>query len=45
MLYQVIGASQTGWHYGKSQSYGDSMIIDPWGTVVGRLPGERDLPN
>ncbi|KAJ4719771.1 Nitrilase-like protein [Melia azedarach] len=34
----VIGASQTGWHYGKSQSYGDSMIIDPWGTIVGRLP-------
>ncbi|PON91517.1 Carbon-nitrogen hydrolase [Trema orientale] len=34
----VIAAAQTGKHSEKRQSYGDTLIIDPWGTVVGRLP-------
>lgn len=43
MLYQVIAAAQAGKHNDKRESYGDSLIIDPWGTVVGRLPGENLL--
>ena len=37
---QVIAAAQAGKHNDKRESYGDTLIIDPWGTVVGRLPGE-----
>jgi predicted amidohydrolase len=40
-LYQVIAAAQAGEHNDKRESYGDTLIIDPWGTVVGRLPGEN----
>ncbi|KAK9684069.1 hypothetical protein RND81_10G184500 [Saponaria officinalis] len=34
----VIAAAQAGRHNEKRESYGDSLIIDPWGTVVARLP-------
>ncbi|XP_014512478.1 nitrilase-like protein 2 isoform X1 [Vigna radiata var. radiata] len=34
----VIAAAQTGKHGDKRESYGDTLIIDPWGTIVGRLP-------
>eukprot|EP00257_Ricinus_communis_P019404 XP_015578389.1 nitrilase-like protein 2 [Ricinus communis] len=34
----VIAAAQAGNHNEKRESYGDTLIIDPWGTVVGRLP-------
>lgn len=43
-FYQVIAAAQTAKHSEKRQSYGDTLIIDPWGTVVGRLPGENFFP-
>ncbi|KAJ3676384.1 hypothetical protein LUZ60_003796 [Juncus effusus] len=33
----VIAAAQAGKHNEKRESYGDSVIIDPWGTVVARL--------
>lgn len=33
----VIAAAQAGKHDEKRESYGDSLIIDPWGTVIGRL--------
>ncbi|KAJ0240977.1 Deaminated glutathione amidase [Hirschfeldia incana] len=33
----VIAASQAGKHNEKRESYGDTLIIDPWGSVVGRL--------
>ncbi|KAK4487821.1 hypothetical protein RD792_003557, partial [Penstemon davidsonii] len=33
----VIAASQTGKHSADRESYGDTLIIDPWGTVIGRL--------
>jgi hypothetical protein len=36
---QVIAAAQAGKHNEKRESYGDSIIIDPWGTVIARLPG------
>ncbi|KAG6734631.1 hypothetical protein I3842_01G280700 [Carya illinoinensis] len=34
----VVAATQAGMNNDKRESYGDSIIIDPWGTVVGRLP-------
>ncbi|CAH9065474.1 unnamed protein product [Cuscuta europaea] len=34
----VIAAAQAGKHNEKRESYGDSLIIDPWGTIIGRLP-------
>lgn len=39
----VIAAGQVGIHdeEGKRRSYGNSMIIDPWGTVVARLGGDE----
>lgn len=33
----VIAAAQAGRHNEKRESYGHSLIIDPWGEVVGRL--------
>lgn len=33
----VIAAAQAGQHNAKRESYGHSLIIDPWGEVVGRL--------
>uniref|UniRef100_A0A453K4T7 CN hydrolase domain-containing protein n=1 Tax=Aegilops tauschii subsp. strangulata TaxID=200361 RepID=A0A453K4T7_AEGTS len=37
----VIAAAQAGKHNEKRESYGDSIIIDPWGTVIARLPADR----
>lgn len=34
----IIAAAQAGKHNDKRESYGDTLIIDPWGTIVGRLP-------
>ncbi|OVA18214.1 Carbon-nitrogen hydrolase [Macleaya cordata] len=34
----VIAAAQAGKHNEKRESYGDTLIIDPWGKVVGRVP-------
>ncbi|KAK7343252.1 hypothetical protein VNO77_11860 [Canavalia gladiata] len=34
----VIAAAQAGKHNDKRESYGDTLIIDPWGTIVSRLP-------
>ncbi|KAL0923227.1 hypothetical protein M5K25_007272 [Dendrobium thyrsiflorum] len=34
----VIAAAQAGKHNEKRESYGGSLIIDPWGTVIARLP-------
>ncbi|GFP85656.1 nitrilase-like protein 2 [Phtheirospermum japonicum] len=33
----VIAAAQGGKHSDDRESYGDSLIIDPWGKVIGRL--------
>jgi predicted amidohydrolase len=30
----VIAAGQTGWHHDKRESYGHSIIYDPWGDVL-----------
>uniref|UniRef100_A0A7N0UDF0 CN hydrolase domain-containing protein n=1 Tax=Kalanchoe fedtschenkoi TaxID=63787 RepID=A0A7N0UDF0_KALFE len=37
----VIAAAQAGKHNDKRESYGDTIIIDPWGKVVGRLPDKQ----
>ncbi|KAG8380718.1 hypothetical protein BUALT_Bualt06G0045100 [Buddleja alternifolia] len=33
----VIAAAQAGEHCENKESYGDTLIIDPWGTILGRL--------
>ena len=33
----VVAAAQAGRHNEKRESYGHSLIVDPWGAVVGRL--------
>lgn len=37
-LSYLIAADQGGYHVNGRQTYGDSMIIDPWGSVLTRLP-------
>ncbi len=37
-LCYVIAAAQGGYHISGRETYGDSMIVDPWGTVLDRLP-------
>jgi predicted amidohydrolase len=32
----VVAANQFGYHDGDRRSYGNSMIVDPWGTVLAR---------
>ena len=51
-LCYVIAAAQGGYHVNGRETYGDSMIIDPWGRVLDRLPngsgfviGELDMGN
>jgi deaminated glutathione amidase len=34
----VLAAAQWGSHESGRETWGDSMIVDPWGTVLGRLP-------
>lgn len=36
----VIGAGQTGLHEGNRKTYGHSLIVDPWGTVLHGLADE-----
>ena len=30
----VLAPAQTGVHYGRRQSHGHALVIDPWGTVL-----------
>ena len=34
----VIAAGQGGYHVNGRETHGDSMIVDPWGVVLNRLP-------
>lgn len=34
----VIAPGQGGYHVNGRETNGDSMIVDPWGVVIGRLP-------
>lgn len=40
----VIAAAQAGSHNEKRNSYGHSMIVDPWGQVVAKLGGGSEEP-
>lgn len=44
MLSQVIAAAQAGVHNSKRQSYGHSLVVDPWGTIVAKLEGGVSSP-
>ena len=37
-LCYVIAADQGGYHMNGRETHGDSMIVDPWGVVLNRLP-------
>ncbi len=37
-LCYVVASAQGGYHVNGRETHGDSMIIDPWGTVIDRLP-------
>lgn len=39
----VIAINQCGWHDDKRQSWGHSMVIDPWGKVIAGLAHEPGL--
>lgn len=34
----MVAADQGGYHVGGRETHGDSMIVDPWGRVLNRLP-------
>jgi predicted amidohydrolase len=38
----VIAANQFGFHDGDRRSYGNSMIVDPWGTVLARASDDGE---
>ena len=42
-LCYVIAANQGGYHVNKRKTYGNSMIVDPWGTVMTCLPKGADV--
>lgn len=37
-LCYVVASSQGGYHVNGRETHGDSMIVDPWGTIIDRLP-------
>jgi deaminated glutathione amidase len=37
-LAYVIAPAQGGYHVSGRETHGDSMIVDPWGNVLDRLP-------
>lgn len=37
-LAYMIAPAQSGHHTNGRETYGNSMIVDPWGTVLGHLP-------
>ena len=37
-LCYVVAAAQGGFHVNGRETYGDSMIVNPWGAVMDRLP-------
>ncbi len=37
-LSYVVAAAQGGYHANGRETHGDTLIVDPWGTVIDRLP-------
>ncbi len=42
-LCYVVAAAQGGFHVGGRETYGHSMIVDPWGTVLGEMERGRGV--
>jgi nitrilase len=40
-LCHMIAPAQSGFHANGRETYGDSMIVDHWGRILGRLPRGR----
>ena len=38
----TIAAAQAGRHSGKRESYGHSLVVDPWGTIVAECKEEGE---
>lgn len=38
----VLAAAQYGQHNAKRRSYGHSLVVDPWGTIVAEGPADAD---
>ena len=41
----VIGTNMCGTHHGKRKTYGNSIISDPWGTIVARAKNKPKIIN
>ena len=41
----VIGTNMCGTHHGKRKTYGNSIISDPWGTIVARAKSKPKILN
>jgi nitrilase len=39
----VVATGQVGHHYGSRESWGHSMLIDPWGDVIATVGGGEGL--
>ncbi|HYN78958.1 MAG TPA: nitrilase-related carbon-nitrogen hydrolase, partial [Lamprocystis sp. (in: g-proteobacteria)] len=37
-LAYVVAAAQGGFHLNGRETHGHSMVVDPWGTVLGQVP-------
>ena len=37
-LCYVVAGAQGGYHLNGRETHGDSMIVDPWGVILDRLP-------
>jgi nitrilase len=37
-LAYVLAPAQGGYHVNKRETHGDTMLVDPWGVIVDRLP-------
>jgi nitrilase len=44
-LCYVVAAAQGGYHVNGRETHGDSMIVDPWGGVLDRLPRGSGVVN
>ena len=34
----MLAPAQGGYHLSGRETHGDSMVVDPWGTILDRLP-------
>ena len=39
----IAAPAQWGWHYGRRSSFGNTVLIDPWGTVLAHAPERTGL--